>query len=155
MKALVASLLVAFAANLMAQEPKPLGSVQEGVYFMRTGTRTNILELKNGHFRLWNSSTLNIGGLRNNPDVKPAPRFNSSLRSGEYTTNGGTVKFVLNTESPRHPIVTNEFTFMEFEGKVTLWTPSAQKYWTQNKVLYPPGILEATDRKPEEILEGK
>ena len=153
MKTLIALLLVAFGANLLAQEaPKPLGSIQEGVYFSRTENMTNVLELKNGHFRRWAWS---VGsGARNNPNSQPGGKYFSSLTSGDYTTNGGTIKFV--TEgSPRQPFFTNELSSMEFKGKVTLWSSTAQNIWEKRATVYPRGVLELTDRKPEEILEGK
>jgi hypothetical protein len=125
--------------------------------FSNAGNSTNVLELKDGRFRRWNHSTAVRGGGGNNPDFKPGRSLIASLHSGDYTTNdGGTVKFVT-PGSTRQPFITNEFTFMEFKGKVTLWTTGAQKLWNQTKTIRGryPGILEATDRKPEDILEGK
>jgi hypothetical protein len=156
MKTGLALFLLACVAAAAQEGPKPLGAVMEGVYFTREGNRTNVLELKEGRFRRWYAGTVMLGGVRNNPDVKPGPRFTSNLYSGIYTTNGGTVKFVIErTNAPRRPFYTNEFTFMEFKGKITLWTPAAQRTWEKDKTVSAIGILEATDRKPEEILEGK
>jgi hypothetical protein len=156
MKTGLALLLLACVAAAAQEGPKPLGAVIEGVYFTRGESRTNVLELKQGRFRRWYAGTVTLPVLRNNPDVKPGPRFTSNLHSGPYTTNGGTVKFAIErANAPRRPFYTNEFTFMEFKGKVTLWTPAAQRTWEKDKTVSPIGVLEATDRKPEEILEGK
>ena len=155
MKTLLSLLLLACAAHAVAEEaPKPLRYVKEGTYFASMPNSTNILELKGGRFQQWVASTRGRGGLGSNPDNQPRTAFSSSSKSGDYTTNGGTVKFVVQGGS-RRPFITNEFMFMEFRGKVMIWTPAALQRWNETKGILPLEVMEATDRKPEAILGGK
>lgn len=175
MKIIFAIMLFALVTRASAQTPMfPVGEVKEGVYFLNGWAQTTIVELKNGQFRYWFSS-----------DMKGFWEETPYPQTGNYTTNGGTVRFVVNTGSwteinsinavtgvtvlggsvspgfvgvSTNRLVffsTNEWTFMNFKGQTTLWGPQGVKHWEKVKDANGYNVLFPTDRKPEEIWEHK
>ena len=139
MKTLFAAIVLCLTtAGFSQSAPTPLGSVKEGVYYFQNMYSTTILELKDGTFRYWFSS--DAKGLR------PEPTY---PLSGKYATNGGTVTL------PHKEVNQTNWTFMTFEGKATMWRPSALKYWDEGKQVDPWGVLYPTTEKPEAIWERK
>jgi hypothetical protein len=116
--------------------PTPLNSVKEGVYFFQNNYSTTVLELKDGNFRYWFSSDV----VR-----KPEPHYPIL---GKYQANGGTVTLA------HKDIYETNWTSMTYEGKPTLWRPSALKYWEESKKIDPYGVLFPTSQKPESIWDG-
>jgi hypothetical protein len=117
--------------------PKPMNSVQEGVYYFRNMYSTLILELKKGKFRYWFRSDLR------------GPREPTYPLSGQYMTNGGAV-ILLHKE-----ISQTNWTFMMFRGKPTLWRPGALRGWREDPRFSSYGVLYSTTDNPEEIWERK
>ncbi len=125
------------AAAHCQNAPAPLGSVKEGVYYFQNRYSSLILELKGGTFRYWFTS-----------DVKMRDEPAYPL-TGRYTTNGGTVTL------PHKEIYQTNWTFKTYDGKPTLWRPSALEYWDDSKKVDAYGVLYPTTRKPEEIWDNK
>ena len=125
--------ITGFAQNA----PTPFGAVKDGVYFAQNGYSTTIIELRDGQFRYWFDS-----------DTKKKPLPNYPL-SGKYSAQRETITL------PHKDIHEQEWTFMTFDGKVTLWRRAALKYWDETKKIDHYGVLFPTDRKPEDIWERK
>ena len=117
--------------------PTPLGAVKDGVYFAQNHYSTCIIELRDGVFRYWFAS-----------DAKIIPEPTYPL-SGKYTVKDGTVTL------PHKDIYQQEWTFITFDRKVTLWRRAALAYWDETKKIDHYGVLFSTDRKPENIWERK
>lgn len=128
--------LTAIGYGQTAPTPTPLPSVKEGVYFFQNMYSTTVLELKGGNFRYWFKSDV----LMRNPPNYPVV--------GKYQANGGAVTL------PHKDIYETNWTSMTYDGKVTLWRPSAVKYWEESKKIDAYGVLFPTDRKPESIWGG-
>src|SRR4051794_8631661 len=89
--------------------PVPFNSIKEGTYFLQNMYSTTILDLKDGRFRYWFRSDMR------------SPREPAYPLSGSYTTNGGNITLL------HASIHETNWTFMTFEGNITLWRPSALK----------------------------
>jgi hypothetical protein len=175
MKTIWALALLALVAHAVEQiSPVPVGRVVEGTYAQRNGFQTTIVELKEGRYRYWFSSDMKIGG-----EVTAFPL------SGPYTAANSEVTFVVTNTyvnyssirtngtglllsgSPdltpgalvktnvRHFLITNRWTFMNHDGKTTLWRPDAIRDWEQTKRLNGYGVLFPASKKPEEIWTGR
>src|ERR1043166_7979170 len=84
----------------------PLGTVKDGVYFAQDHYWTTIIELRDGQFRYWFDS-----------DAKVGPQPNYPL-SGKYSVKDGTVTLT------HKEVRRNEWTFIIYDGKTTLWSPT-------------------------------
>ena len=134
---IICLLLMTSSGYCQKNEPVQLGQVKEGVYLVDNGYSTTIIELENGRFRYWFKS-----------DVPMLPLSRYPL-TGTYAVNGGTITLV------HKDIYEQEWTFMMFEGKVTLWRPAALKYWKDSNAIDHYGVLFPTTGKPEEIWGKK
>src|SRR5580765_4111390 len=115
-KTLLRAIAVCFTTVGFAQTtPTPLMSVKEGVYAFNNLYSTTVIELKGGEFRYWFRSDMRSWREPDYPLV------------GSYTTNGGTVTLL------HKEILQTNWTFMAYEGKTTLWRPSALKDWDETK----------------------
>lgn len=119
--------------------PNQLNEVKNGAYFFAHGYSTTVLELKDGQFRYWFKS-----------DVVLKSPLEYPLK-GKYVVKQGAVT-LLNED-----VLEKEWTFMSFDGKITLWRPAAIKYWEESKKVDGYGVLFPipTSRTPEEAWEGK
>jgi hypothetical protein len=141
MKTIHRLLLLVLALNFTAAgygqtAPTPLRSVQEGVYFFQNNYSTTVLELMDGNFQYWFRS-----------DVRRSSEPAYPL-TGNYTTSGGVLTL------PHKEIYETNWTCMSYDGKPTLWRPSALKYWEESKKIDPYGVLFLTTRKPGEIWDA-
>jgi hypothetical protein len=118
-------------------EPTPLNSAKEGTYYSQNMYSTTVLELKDGRFRYWFSSDLR------------GPREPSYPLTGNYRTNGGTITLA------HKEIYQTNWTFMTYEGKATLWRPTALNHWNETRKVDPWGVLYPTVEKSEVIWERK
>jgi len=120
--------------------PRP-ASPQNGVYIATTRARTKVLELNDGHFRLWedaNSSALGGQPLK-----------------GEYSASGDSI--ILNHGKPR------KWVFRSIDGLLTIWSPLAAESILNLPHLNPieimnfgdGNILVKTNRQPEEVWDNR
>lgn len=137
--------------------PKPLGHVPEGVYLRTNGLPgTNAVELSGGRFRLWMFSPAVGRPPRSSTNRSAFGGVGSSLASGAYTTNGNVAKLVFPPDGQRGRR-TNEWTCVEFEGRVMLYNtdPVAPGRRARGTNFAPSEALTLTDRKLDDIIEGK
>jgi hypothetical protein len=179
MKTVFTVLLLVLITRASAQSPPArIGTVKEGVYFLDGMFQTTILELKDGRFRFWFSSDAKTGGEPHYPVSgkyttnggtitfvalaasniwQSVPRVKTNETTGivettfRYGNWDGTTNGTLFTNCFWS---TNTWTFMNYNGKPTLWRPEALKSWEEKKELDGYGILLPTDKKPEEIWRG-
>ena len=151
MKILLAALFFLLAGFVSGQEtPVPLGTVQDGVYFLDGWPQTTILELKGGRFRYWFRSDMKFGKEPTYP------------LSGVYSNSGGIIFFDRNLGTSgiivngklfeKNVFETERWEFMRYRGQVTLWTSNSLASWKER---HPHPVLFPTNRKPEDIWEGR
>jgi hypothetical protein len=137
--------------------PKPLRYVPEGVY-MRTNSLpgTNVVELSGGRFRLWMFSPAAGRPPRSSTNRSTFGESGSSLASGTYTTNGNVAKLVFSPDG-QPGRRTNEWTCVEFEGRVMLYNtdPVPPGRRARGTNFSPSEALTLTDRKLDDIIAGK
>src|SRR3954469_19213374 len=115
MNILMAAVFFSLADFVSGQEkPVPLGTVQDGVYFLDGMFQTTIVELKEGRFRYWFRSDVKFG-------KEPAYPL-----SGTYTRNGGSISFEVKdttitnrfNKTEKDFFHTEQWEFMRYQGQV-------------------------------------
>ena len=152
MKIIFAAVFISLVGFVFGQEkPVPLGAVQDGVYFLDGWAQTTILELKGGQFRYWFRSDMKFGKEPAYPLTGTYTNEGSGRISFErkVTTSGFRVNDKL---IEKDFFQTERWEFMRHQGQVTLWTSNSLASWKEK---HPHPVLFPTNRKPEDIWEGR